>query len=239
MKLALLQRAVAGAARGQPAALATNLRSGLQSLVQGSDRIGDLPLDDALLTAIRAALRDDRSATVPTAAGPVFVEVFNPPLRCFVVGAVHIAQPLAQMAALAGYAVTIIDPRRSFASEARFPGLALSTDWPDEAFEVLRPDKRSAVVTLTHDPKIDDPALASALRSEAFYIGALGSRRTHAARCKRLTEQGFSDTDLARIHGPVGLNIGALSPAEIAVSILAQVTASLRGERLKEREAAA
>jgi xanthine dehydrogenase accessory factor len=239
MKLSLLQEAVAATESGRSAALATNLKSGLQTLVQSSDTKGDLSLDHSLLAAINTAVRDDRSATVDTTDGAVFIEVFNPPLRCFIVGAVHIAQPLAQMAALAAYAVTIVDPRSAFASEARFPGVALSTEWPDDAFETLRPDRRTAVVTLTHDPKIDDPALTSALRSEAFYIGALGSKKTHAARCGRLSEAGFGDRDLARIHGPVGLSIGALSPAEIAVSILGQITAVLRADRLKDRQAAA
>jgi xanthine dehydrogenase accessory factor len=238
MKLDLLKEATAATAAGRSAALATNLRSGLQTLIQGAEIKGDLPLDNAAKSAIAAAMRDDRSTTIETEGGPVFVEVFNPPLRCFVVGAVHIAQPLAQMAALAGYAVTIIDPRSAFASELRFPGIALSTEWPDDAMAVLRPDRRTAIVTLTHDPKIDDPALTASLRSEAFYIGALGSRKTHAARCQRLSEAGFTPADLARIHGPVGLNIGALSPAEIAVSILAQITATLRADRLKGREAA-
>jgi xanthine dehydrogenase accessory factor len=239
MKLSLLQEALAATEAGRSAALATHLKSGLQALVQGSVKKGDLALDPVVSVAIDAALRDDRSTTVQTANGPVFIEVFNPSLRCFIVGAVHIAQPLAQMAALAGYAVTIVDPRSAFASESRFPGITLSTEWPDEAFETLRPDRRTAIVTLTHDPKIDDPALTSALRSDAFYIGALGSRKTHAARCGRLTEAGFTEHDLARIHGPVGLSIGALSPAEIAISILAQITAVLRADRMKERQAAA
>ncbi|HZS85048.1 MAG TPA: XdhC family protein [Stellaceae bacterium] len=238
MKLDFARAALAAAAAGRSAAIATNLRSGLQTLVEGSDRTGDLALDQACLAAIEAAVRDDRSTTIDTAEGPVFIEVFNPSLRCLVVGAVHIAQPLAQMAALAGYAVTIIDPRSAFASEARFPGVSLSTEWPDDAFAVLRPDRRTAIVTLTHDPKIDDPALTAALRSDAFYIGALGSKKTHAARCRRLAEAGFGERDLARIHGPVGLDIGALSPAEIAVSILAQITATLRADRVKARAAA-
>jgi xanthine dehydrogenase accessory factor len=238
MKLDLLKEATAATASGRSAALATNLRSGLQTLVQASETKGDLPLDNAAMSAVAVAMRDDRSTTIETAGGSVFIEVFNPPLRCFVIGAVHIAQPLAQMAALAGYAVTIIDPRSAFASELRFPGVALSTEWPDDAMAALRPDRRTAIITLTHDPKIDDPALTAALRSEAFYIGALGSRKTHAARCHRLSEASFSPADLARIHGPIGLNIGALSPAEIAVSILAQITATLRADRLKSREAA-
>jgi xanthine dehydrogenase accessory factor len=177
-------------------------------------------------------LRANRNRTFDAAAGRVFVQVFSPPRRCFVVGAVHIAQPLVEMLSLADYQPIVIDPRQSFATEARFPGLELSTEWPDEALERLKPDHRSAVVTLTHDPKLDDPALAVALRSECFYIGALGSKRTHAARCGRLKEMGFADADLARIHGPIGLSIGAVSPAEIAVSILGQMTEVLRkGEK--------
>ncbi|MBV9585951.1 MAG: XdhC family protein, partial [Alphaproteobacteria bacterium] len=148
----------------------------------------------------------------------------------------HIAQPLVQMLSLADYRPIVVDPRQSFATAARFPDLELSTEWPDEALERLRPDHRSAVVTLTHDPKLDDPALAVALRSECFYIGALGSKRTHAARCGRLKEMDFTDADLARIHGPIGLSIGAVSPAEIAVSILGQMTQVLR--RSEKPEAA-
>ena len=239
MKLALAKEALAASAAGHPAALVTNLKSGLQTLVQPSGNKGDLRTEDpALKAAIGEAMRDDRSGTFQTADGPVFIEVFVPALRCFIVGAVHIAQPFAQMAAMAGYAVTIIDPRSAFASDARFPGVTLSTEWPDEAFAHIQPDRRSAIVTLTHDPKIDDPALTAALRSDAFYIGALGSKKTHAARLKRLGEAGFGETELRRIHGPVGLDIGALSPAEIAVSILAQITQVLRADRVKERQAA-
>jgi xanthine dehydrogenase accessory factor len=132
------------------------------------------------------------------------------------------------------YAVTIVDPREAFATEARFPGIEMTSEWPDEALERLKPDRGSAVVALTHDPKLDDPALAAALRSDCFYIGALGSRRNHAGRCARLKEQGFIDSDVARIHGPIGLAIGAISPAEVAVSIVAQMTQILReGERVE------
>ena len=162
-----------------------------------------------------------------SANGDAFVEVFNPPLRLLIVGAVHIAQPLARMASVAGYDVTVIDPRGSFATDDRFPGVTLVNEWPDEAMPPLDPDRRTAVVTLTHDPKIDDPALAAVLRSDAFYIGALGSRKTHAARVERLSEAGFAADEIGRIHGPVGLSLGAVSPAEIAVSILAQVTQAL------------
>lgn len=190
------------------------------------------------MASVRQAIADDRSALVESPEGRFFIEVFNPPLRLVVVGAVHIAQPLARMAAMAGYAVAVIDPRSAFASSERFPGVELSTEWPDEAMARLKPDRRTAIVTLTHDPKVDDPALVAALRSSAFYVGALGSKKTHAARLKRLADAGFKDTDFARIHGPVGLDIGAVSPAEIAVSILAQITATLRADRLKSRQAA-
>jgi len=160
--------------------------------------------------------------------------VLTPPHRCFIVGAVHIAQPLAKMLAMADYSVTIIDPRESFATEARFPGIEMTSEWPDEALERLKPDRGSAVVALTHDPKLDDPALAAALRSDCFYVGALGSRRNHAGRCVRLKEQGFTDSDVARICGPIGLAIGAISPAEVAVSIVAQMTQILRRDERTE-----
>lgn len=163
------------------------------------------------------------------AANPArFVAVHNPPLRLVVVGAVHICQPLLIMARAAGFDVTVIDPREAFASERRFPGTHLVHDWPDQALVAHGLDARTAVVTLSHDPKIDDPALDAALRSPVFYIGALGSTRTHAKRVDRLTQAGFSATQLARIDAPIGLDIGARSPAEIAVAILAQVTERLR-----------
>ena len=238
MKRGLLDRALAVSRAGRPAALVTHLKSGQHAIVEGDGVEGDLNLDAMALGAARTAIRDDRSTTAETADGRLFIEVFNPPLRLIVVGAVHAAQPLARMAAIAGYAVTIVDPRSAFATEERFPGVALSTEWPDEAMPRLKPDRRTAIVTLTHDPKIDDPALTAALKSEAFYVGALGSKRTHAGRSQRLKEAGFSDADIARIHGPVGLSIGALTPAEIAISILAQVTQILRADRIKERAAA-
>ena len=157
-----------------------------------------------------------------------FIQPFNAPLRLIIVGAVHIGQHLASSAVSCGYDVVVVDPRQAFASAARFPGVTLNTDWPDFALETLTPDKRTALVTLTHDPKLDDPALQVALRSPAFYIGALGSRKTQAARVKRLQQVGFGETEIARIKAPVGLDIGARSPAEIAVSIIAEITAELR-----------
>ena len=232
MRGRFLDAVLAAARDHRSVALATELKSGHQLLLDGERAEGELALDDGALARMREALRADRNMTLDTPTGRVFVEVFSPPRRCFVVGAVHIAQPLVQMLSLADYQPIIVDPRESFATEARFPGLELSTEWPDEALERLQPDHRSAVVTLTHDPKLDDPALAVALRSECFYIGALGSKRTHAARCQRLTEMGFTEAELTRIHGPIGLAIGAVSPAEIAVSILGQMTQVLRkGEK--------
>lgn len=228
MKGQLLDAILAAGRESRSVALVTDLASGRQRLLDRDRTEGDLELDAAALDTVRAALRADRNGVVETPAGRVFIEVFSPARRCFVVGAVHIAQPLVQMLTLAEYRAIVIDPRESFATAARFPGVELTTEWPDEALERLKPDHRSAVVTLTHDPKLDDPALAVALRSNCFYIGALGSRRTHAARCRRLTELGFDEAELARIHGPIGLPIGAVSPAEIAVAILAQMTQVLR-----------
>jgi xanthine dehydrogenase accessory factor len=232
MKGRILDAVIAAGRESRSVALATDLASGRQLLVDDATAEGELALGAATLATVREALRSDRNTTLDGPEGRIFVEVFSPPRRCFVVGAVHIAQPLVQMLQLAGYAVAVIDPRGSFATEARFPGVELTQEWPDEALDRLKPDHRSAVVTLTHDPKLDDPALAVALHSDCFYIGALGSRRTHAARCSRLTELGFGKADLDRIHGPIGLAIGAVSPAEVAISIVAQMTQILRrGER--------
>jgi xanthine dehydrogenase accessory factor len=228
----LLERLQAARAKGETVALLTRLATGEQSLY----RPGDGGIAEA--DAVERALYDDASGLVETTGSKLFVHVFNPPARLAVIGAVHIAQPLARMAVLAGFAVTVIDPRRSFAEAERFPDVTVTSDWPDDALAAFGPDRRTAVVTLTHDPKIDDPALVAALRSPAFYIGALGSRKTHAGRLARLREQGFDETALARIHGPVGLDIGALSPAEIAVSIMAQVIQARRAGARRAREAA-
>ncbi|MEO0719613.1 MAG: XdhC family protein [Pseudomonadota bacterium] len=169
-----------------------------------------------------------RDRTGVDADGRTFVAIHNPPLRLAIVGGVHIAQALATMARLSGYDVTLIDPRLAFASEARFPGETLSHQWPDAALEQLGLDPHTAVVCLTHDAKLDDPALIRALRSDAFYVGALGSPRTHAKRVERLKAEGLTDAEIGRLHAPIGLDIGAKSPAEIAVSILAQITERLR-----------
>ena len=160
--------------------------------------------------------------------GQTFVAIHNPPLRLAIVGAVHIAQAMMPMARIAGFDPIVIDPRGAFGSQARFPDETILEDWPDEALETYGLDARTALVLLTHDPKLDDPALHFALRSDAFYIGALGSTRTHAKRIERLKEEKFSDDQIARIHGPIGLNIGASNPQEIAVSILSQMVQVLR-----------
>ena len=234
MRQTTLAVLLAARAAKRPVALLTQLQDGAQSLIYEDAVDGELARGQAAVAAARQALREDRSGR---AEGGFFVQVFNPPLRMILVGAVHIAQALAPMATLAGYAVTLVDPRGSFASSERFPGLAVSDVWPDEAVSTLAPDRRTAVVTLTHDPKLDDPALAIALRSEVFYIGSLGSKRTHAARLERLREQGFTDAELARIHGPVGLAIGARSPAEVAIAIMAQITQARRQPAVPARTA--
>ncbi|MCR9214704.1 MAG: XdhC family protein [Proteobacteria bacterium] len=204
--------------------VATYLNSGEQSLL--------FPFETKeksdLLEAARTALIGDKSSQTEIEGEPVFFNIFNPELRLFIVGAVHIAQNLVPMAVAAGYEVTVIDPRRSFGSEFRFPGVTLDNRWPDEFLADADADRRTAIVTLTHDAKLDDPALQHALRSEAFYIGALGSTRTREKRHQRLTREGFTEDDFKRIHGPIGLDIGAKSPAEIAISIIAEITAVLR-----------
>jgi xanthine dehydrogenase accessory factor len=218
----ILDQLQADRAAGASVVLATELNSGVQRLI----RLGG---DDPLQADADKAMRADKPSTVKTDNGPVFLNVFNPPLRMLIVGAVHIAQFLAPMAAMTGYQVALIDPRTAWATPNRFPGVSIIDEWPDDAMAELKPDHRTAVVTLTHDPKLDDPALQAVLGSDAFYIGSLGSTRTHAKRIERLTTAGFDETAIARIQAPVGLNIGAKSPAEIAVSVMGQVTAALRG----------
>jgi xanthine dehydrogenase accessory factor len=228
MRRALLDRLLAERAAKHPVALVTEIPGGAQALVIEGGVEGELALDGAALDEIRPMLSRDKSGIVEVEGRRFFVQCHTPPPRLMIVGAVHIAQALAPMASLAGYGVTVIDPRRAFATDSRFPGIDMRGDWPDEAMTALAPDRRTAVVTLTHDPKLDDPALQTALRSPAFYIGALGSKKTHAARQGRLARAGFSSEEIARVNGPVGLAIGALSPAEIALSILAQITAIRR-----------
>lgn len=227
MKAELFDALMAYREAKTPVAMVTRLKGGEQTLVTRDATEGPLDLTSTLMAEARTRMRDDRSGI--STDGSHFIHVHNPPLRMIIVGAVHISQMLAPMAELSGYAVTIVDPRGSFATEERFPGVTLSDDWPDEALEALQPDSRTAIVTLTHDPKLDDPALHVALRSDAFYIACLGSKRTHGRRLERLREEGFGEADFARLHGPAGLAIGAVSPAEIAVSVLAEMTAVKHG----------
>ncbi|MGZ5829403.1 MAG: XdhC family protein, partial [Xanthobacteraceae bacterium] len=173
-------------------------------------------------------LRMGKSGMEETPAGKFFFTVHVPPPRLIVIGAVHISQALAPMAALLDYDVTIIDPRTAFASKERFPDVKLIAEWPDVALPPLKVDRYTAFVALTHDPKIDDPALTHALARDCFYIGALGSKKTHGRRLERLKGLGVTDASLARIHAPIGLRIGAVSPPEIAVSIMGEITARLR-----------
>ena len=203
--------------------LTTRLAGGVQML---------LPSDDApsaLNEAATRALVADASTTIEIEGERWFLHVHSLPLRLFLIGAVHISQALVRLAAPLGLGVIVVDPRPALATEERFPGITLMRDWPDEALDLAQLDARSAVVALTHDPKLDDPALDCALRSPAFYIGALGSRRSHAARLERLAELGHAPETLARIRGPVGLHIGAVTAAEIALSILAELVAIRRG----------
>ncbi|MGH6899293.1 MAG: XdhC family protein [Geminicoccaceae bacterium] len=228
MQRSTLDRLLEARAAKRPAAHLRWLEHGDEALVVAGEVVAGEPLPQPILDAVQSAHRRDKGATIESARGPLFIQVFNPPLRLIVVGAVHIAQSLVPMASLAGYDVTVVDPRRAFASDARFPGVEVRQDWPDEALEELKPDARTAVVTLTHDPKLDDPALDLALRSDAFYIAALGSKRTHAARLERLSALGHDAPALERIYGPAGLSIGAVSPAEIALSVIAEMTQVLR-----------
>ena len=232
MKLQLLEELLGADRTGVPTALVTHLGTGAQALVSKADSKGNLTLAPEVRARVLQALDDDQSGVLDDT---LFVEVWNPKPRLLVVGAVHAAQELVPLARAAGYDVVVIDPRTAFSTSARFPDTTLRQDWPDEAIPALAPDRRTAILTLTHDPKIDDPALVAALRSEAFYIGALGSRRTHAKRIERLKEVGFDDNATGRIRGPVGLAIGARTPVEIAISIMAEITAVARRAPLGQR----
>ena len=211
--------------------LATRLSDAAETLVYPDTSEGVLASDATLLSAARRAMEIGRSETVDISGQKIFLNVYVPPARLIIVGAVHIAQSLAPMATMLDFDVTVVDPRGAWATTNRFPGVKVVQEWADEAFDKMGLDISTAVVTLTHDPKLDDPALEAALKSDVFYVGALGSKRTHAKRKERLKEAGITDEQFERIHGPVGLNIGAKSPAEIAVSILGQII-EVRARRL-------
>ncbi len=238
MKAELLSQLVEDRRQGRAVVLGTNLDTGEQILlypletsseVAGPEgEVGGPDVSDDLHQAARTAHLNDRSQSVEGPDGRFFLQVHNTPHRMVLVGAVHIGQPLAQMASRAGFSVSVVDPREAFNTEARFPGVDRLLSWPDAALASLALDHRTAVVILTHDPKLDDPALATALGSPAFYIGALGSRMNQGLRLERMKEAGFDEAALSRIRGPVGLRIGARTPGEIATAILAEVIGELR-----------
>jgi xanthine dehydrogenase accessory factor len=223
MRLDILKSLNAERAARRAAIVVTDVASGSQRFVRQADAARD-PLREAL----EAALRSGKSGMAETPQGKVFLTVHVPPTRLVITGAVHISQALAPMAKLLGYDVVIVDPRTAFATPERFPDVKLIAEWPDVALPPLNVDRYTAFVALTHDPKIDDPALLHALARDCFYIGALGSRKTHARRVERLKGQNVSADALARIHAPIGLAIGAVSPPEIALSIMGEITARLR-----------
>jgi xanthine dehydrogenase accessory factor len=233
MKLDILHGLNAEREARRAAVLVTDVESGNQRLVKGADAP-----KDPLRAVIEKRLRMAKSGMEETAQGRVFLTVYVPSPKLVITGAVHISQTLAPLGAMLGYDVTIVDPRTAFASIERFPDVKLITEWPDVALPPLNVDRYTAFVALTHDPKIDDPALQHALARDCFYIGALGSKKTHAKRVARLKEAGLSDASIARIHAPIGLPIGAVSPAEIALAIMAEITQTLRLKAEKEAEAA-
>jgi xanthine dehydrogenase accessory factor len=223
MKLDILKGLNAERNARRAAVVVTHEATGAQRLVKAADVAKD-PFKDV----IEKHIRSGKSGMEETPEGKVFLTVHVPAPRIVVTGAVHISQALAPIAKILGYHVTIVDPRTAFATQERFPDVTVIAEWPDVALPPLGVDRYTAFVALTHDPKIDDPALIHALSRECFYIGALGSRKTHGRRLERLKAEGVSDADLARIHAPIGLPIGAVSPAEIAVAIMGEITASLR-----------
>jgi xanthine dehydrogenase accessory factor len=225
MQLDILSALNAERAARRAAVVVTNVENGTQRLVKGADIA-----KDPLRALLAEHLRTSKSGMEQIAEGRVFLTVYVPAPQLVITGAVHISQALAPIGKLLGYDVTIVDPRTAFASPERFPDVKVIAEWPDTALPPLNVDRYTAFVALTHDPKIDDPALLHALSRECFYIGALGSRKTHGRRVERLRGEGVSDADIARIHAPIGLDIGAVSPAEIAVSIMAQITERLREE---------
>ena len=233
MKLETLAELNAERAARRPAILVTDTGSGEQRLVKAEDLAGD-----PLRAELSRQLRMGKSGMIEAAGKKFFLNVYAPTAKLVIVGAVHISQALAPLARALDYDVTVVDPRTAFASPERFPDVPLVAEWPDVALPPLNVDPYTAFVALTHDPKIDDPALLHAFERECFYIGALGSRKTHAKRAERLRAQGAGDSDIARIHAPIGLPIGAVSPSEIAVAIMAEITAQLRLPPKEKEEAA-
>jgi xanthine dehydrogenase accessory factor len=233
VKLEILRELNAERAARRPVIVVTDTANGEQRLVKASDIAAD-----PLRAELAKQLRMGKSGNVEVGGKKLFLNVYAPTAKLVIIGAVHISQALAPMARALDYDVTVVDPRTAFASPERFPDVPLIAEWPDVALPPLNVDHYTAFVAVTHDPKIDDPALLHAFAKDCFYIGALGSRKTHAKRADRLRAQGASEADIARIHAPIGLDIGAVSPSEIAVSIMAEITAQLRLPP-KEKEQAA
>ena len=233
MRLDLLKILNEERAARRATVLVTDVASGDQRLVRGDEIAAD-PMGDVLADALRMG----KSRSVEHEGQNYFLTVQAPPARILCVGAVHISQALAPMARQTDFDVIVLDPRTAFATPERFPDVQLIAEWPDVALEGIKLDRYTAVCLLTHDPKIDDPALVAALKADCFYIGALGSRKTHAKRLERMKEHGFGDNSLARIHAPIGLDIGSVSPAEIAVSVLGEIIAALRKKPLRAEKAA-
>ena len=229
MRLDLLKTLNAERAARRACVLVTNTATAAQRLVL-ADQIASDPLADELETALRLG----KSTTVEKDGASYFLTVQVPPVRLVCIGAVHISQALAPLARATGFDMIIIDPRTAFATPERFPDVRVIAEWPDVALPPLGIDRYTAMAFLTHDPKIDDPALIAALKADCFYIGALGSRKTHAKRVERMQAEGFSDEQIARIRAPIGLDIGSVSPAEIAVSVLGEIIMALRKKPLRD-----
>ena len=237
MKKEILDIILTSRSKKQTLAVITRVADGMQWAVLENDSENHEVFTPLEIDIIKKSMRDNKSGLISDEK--FFAHIYTPPLRLIIIGAVHIAQFLAPMAKVAGFDVTVVDPRSSFATPSRFPEINLSDEWPDDGILKLKPDTRTAVVTLTHDPKLDDPALVETLKTPAFYIASLGGTRTHGKRLERLKIEGFDEKELLRINGPAGLDIGSVAPSEIAISILAELTAALHGRLIKSKNVSA
>ena len=237
MKKEILDIILTSRSKKQTLAVITRVADGMQWAVLENDSENHEVFTPLEIDTIKKSMRDNKSGLISDEK--FFAHIYTPPLRLIIIGAVHIAQFLAPMAKVAGFDVTVVDPRSSFATPSRFPEINLSDEWPDDGILKLKPDTRTAVVTLTHDPKLDDPALVETLKTPAFYIASLGGTRTHGKRLERLKIEGFDEKELLRINGPAGLDIGSVAPSEIAISILAELTAALHGRLIKSKNVSA
>ena len=237
MQKEILDIILTSRSKKQTLAVITRVADGMQWAVLENDSENHEVFTPLEIDIIKKSMRDNKSGLISDEK--FFAHIYTPPLRLIIIGAVHIAQFLAPMAKVAGFDVTVVDPRSSFATPSRFPEINLSDEWPDDGILKLKPDTRTAVVTLTHDPKLDDPALVETLKTPAFYIASLGGTRTHGKRLERLKSEGFDEKELLRINGPAGLDIGSVAPSEIAISILAELTAALHGRLIKSKNVSA